>query len=105
MAKLTLLRRSTGMIITFQWSRQGDWQLRRQAWGQHAALHWSATKLGGSSDGFGLWELPASVTFEEVNEWLSKHLTQADRVAVVFPHGSVNGASAISVHTHNIQPD
>ena len=101
MPALTARDRTTGMIITFQWSRQGHWQQRRQAWGMKASS-WGGVKLGGSPDGLGLLDLPKSITFREGQGWMESNLTQADRVAVVFPHGTVQGASAMSVHTHNI---
>ena len=102
MPALDLKSRTTGMIITLYWSRTGkDWKERRIRWGQ-TAVKWGGVKLGGDRDGFGLWELPKSVNFNDVNQWFEANLKKADRVAVVFPFGKVKGASAMSVHTHNI---
>ena len=102
MAQLELKSRTTGIIVTFYWSRTGDnWATRRQRWGQ-LAVKLGGVKLGGSTDGFGLWELPKSVTLKQLNEWFDANLKKADRVALMFPHGEVKGASAMSVHTHNI---
>lgn len=103
MSKLDLRSRTTGCIVTFNWSKTGqNYALRRQLWGQFA-VRLGGTKLGGSSDGFGLWELPQSVTMTQLNVWFGENLHKADRVAVIFPHGEIRGASAMSVHTHNIQ--
>ena len=103
MPTLELKSRTTGMIITLYWSRTGkNWRQRRIKWGQ-VAVRWGGHKLGGDRDGFGLWELPKSVNFAEVNSWFEEHLKVADRVAVVFPFGKINGASALSIHTHNVR--
>ena len=100
---LDLKIRSTGMIVVFNWSRTGqDWIQRRQRWGQWAVQQ-GGQKLGGNSDGFGLWELPKSVTCRVVDEWCETNLKKADKVAVIFPYGEIQGASAMSVHTHNIE--
>ena len=100
---LDLKIRSTGMIVVFYWSRTGqNWALRRQKWGQWAVQQ-GGQRLGGNSDGFGLWELPKKVTKREVDEWCETHLKMADRVAVIFPHANIGGASAMSVHTHNLE--
>ena len=102
-SQLSLRTRSTGMLITTYWSRTGaDWRERRIRWGQFAVRK-GGTKLGGDSDGFGLWELPKGVTLKEVNEWCEENLKVADRMVAVLPHGDINGASAISIHTHNIR--
>jgi hypothetical protein len=90
------LTKSTGMVATLHWSKQGKWAERKRDWGNLASKTCHAERVGDN-----VWLFPKSVAHADIHEWLEERLTSADRAVVVFPHGSKDGASSMSVHTYN----
>jgi hypothetical protein len=91
------MTKSTGMVITLHWSKQGKWVERKRDWGNLASKSCHAERVGED-----VWLFPKSVPHTAVHGWLEERLTAADRAIVAFPHGEKEGASSMSVHTYNV---
>ena len=91
------MTKSTGMVVTLHWSKQGKWVERKRDWGNLASKSCHAERVGED-----VWLFPKSVPHTKVHGWLEERLTAADRAIVAFPHGEKEGASSMSVHTYNV---
>lgn len=87
--------KTTGTIISVEWSEMGAAAKRKQKFGGHISS-WSASKVGDT-----LYIVPRSVKLEDIDADLLDTLLPSDRAVVMYPYGKNNaGASAMHVRLY-----